>query len=56
VLIETIDMRPGETFVNVLAGQWHNLKSLESGTVFFECKDGPYAPLGEDEVMNVEGK
>ena len=25
-------------------GQWHNLKSLESGTVLFECKDGPYEP------------
>lgn len=56
MLIETIDMRPGGAFVNVPAGQWHNLKSLESGTVLFECKDGPYAPLGEDEIMNVEGK
>ena len=56
VLIETIDMRPGGAFVNVPAGQWHNLKSLESGTVLFECKDGPYAPLAEDEIMNVEGK
>lgn len=56
VLIETIDMRPGGAFVNVPAGQWHNLKSLESGTVLFECKDGAYAPLGEDEIMNVEGK
>ena len=56
VLIETIDMRPGGAFVNVPAGQWHNLRSLESGTVLFECKDGPYAPLAEDEIMNVEGK
>ena len=56
VLIETIDMRPGGAFVNVPAGQWHNLKSLESGTVLFECKDGAWAPLAEDEIMNVEGK
>ena len=52
VLIETIDMRLGGAIVNVPAGQWHNLKSLESGTVLFEAKDGPYAPLGEDEIMN----
>ena len=51
VLIETIDMRPGGAIVNVPAGQWHNLKSLESGTVLFEAKDGAYEPLGEDEVM-----
>ena len=52
VLIETIDMRPGGALLNVPAGQWHNLKSLESGTVLFECKDGAWEPLGEDEVMN----
>ena len=54
VLIETIDMRPGGALVNVPAGQWHNLKSLESGTVLFEAKDGPWKPLGEGEIM--EGK
>ena len=52
VPIETIDMRPGGAIVNVPAGQWHNLKSLESGTVLFEAKDGQYEPLGEDEIMN----
>ena len=51
VLIETIDMRPGGVVLNVPAGQWHSLKSLESGTVLFEAKDGPYAPLGEDELF-----
>ena len=54
VLIETVDMRPGGALVNVPAGQWHNLKSLESGTVLFEAKDGPWKPLGEGEIM--EGK
>lgn len=51
VLIETIDMRPGGALVNVPAGQWHSLRCLESGTVLFEAKDGKYAPLGEDEIM-----
>ena len=51
VLVETIDMRPGGVLLNVPAGQWHSLKSLESGTVLFEAKDGPYAPLGEGEIM-----
>ena len=55
VLIETIDMRPGGAMVNVPAGQWHSLRCLESGTVLFEAKDGPYAPLTEDEIMKVKG-
>lgn len=44
-------MVPGGVKVNVPAGQWHNLESLESGTVLFECKDGPYRPLQDDEVF-----
>ncbi len=47
VLIETIDMRPGGVLLNVPAGQWHSLKSLESGTVLFEAKI--MVVLSEDE-------
>ncbi len=50
-LIETIDMVPGGNVINVPAGQWHSLKSLESGTILFEAKDGPYVPLAEEEIM-----
>ena len=50
VLIETVDMVPGGNVLNVPAMQWHSLKSLESGTVLLECKDGPWAPLGEGDV------
>lgn len=50
VLIETVDMRPGGVLMNVPAGQWHSLKSLESGTVLFEAKDGAWEPLGEGEI------
>lgn len=55
VLIESIDMIPGGVIVNVPAGQWHNLVSLESGTVLFEAKNGRYEPLVEDEIMKVNG-
>ena len=50
-LVETVDMIPGGNVLNVPAMQWHSLKSLESGTVLLECKDGPWAPLGEGDVM-----
>ena len=51
-LTDTFDMRPGGVVLNVPIGQWHSLKSLESGTVLFECKDGKYEPMGEEDVMD----
>ena len=50
-LTDTIDMLPGGNILNVPIGQWHSLKSLESGTVLFECKDGAYEPLGEEDML-----
>ena len=51
-LTETVDMVPGGVVLNIEAGQWHSLKCLESGTILFEAKDGPYRPLEEDEIWN----
>ena len=51
ILTETVDMVPGGNVLNVPIGQWHNLKSLESGTILLECKDGAYEPLGEEDIM-----
>ena len=51
-LTDVIDMVPGGTIINIPAGQWHNLKSLESGTVLLECKDGPWEPMGEEDIMS----
>lgn len=43
----------GNYGVHIPAGQWHTLEVLESGTVIFEVKDGPYTPLTEDNIMNL---
>ena len=37
--------------LNIPAGQWHTLRSLESGTVILEMKDGAYEPIGEGDVL-----
>ena len=37
--------------LNIPIGQWHTVRVLESGTVILECKDGPYEPLGEEDVI-----
>lgn len=50
-IIETIDMVPSGVVLNIEKGQWHSLKCLESGTVLLEAKDGPYAPLTEEEIF-----
>ncbi len=33
-------------------GQYHTLRSLESGTVIIEFKNGKYDPEGDKEFMN----
>ena len=40
--------------LNVEKGRWHSLECLESGSVLFESKEGPYHPLEEDEIMNLK--
>ena len=50
-LTDTIDMVPGGTLINIPAGQWHNLVSLESGTVLLEVKDGAYEPIGPEDIL-----
>ncbi|MBO4804524.1 MAG: WbuC family cupin fold metalloprotein [Paludibacteraceae bacterium] len=32
-------------------GQWHATQCLESGTIMLECKDGPYEPLSEENIL-----
>ena len=53
-LTETIDMKPGGVVLCVPAGQWHTIKSFESGTVLFEAKDGPWEPLKDEDILKVE--
>ena len=41
---------PGMT---ISKGQWHKLVALESGTVIFEAKDGPYEPIGPEDILSM---
>ena len=47
-----VDMVPGGNVLNIPAGWWHSLRSLESGTVLLEVKDGAYEPIGEEDILN----
>ena len=37
--------------VHIPRNQWHTLEVLESGSVIFEVKDGPYTPLEEKDIL-----
>ena len=54
-LVESVDVVAGGECcaLNIPAGVWHTLRSLESGTVILEVKDGVYVPIGEEDVMKV---
>ena len=53
ICTERIELSPNGPVVavNIPAGQWHTVQSLESGTVILEMKDGPYEPLTEADIL-----
>ena len=52
-LAESITLEAGgpTCAMNIPAGQWHTLRSLVSGTVILEMKDGPYEPIQECDIL-----
>ncbi len=55
VLVESVEVIAGGDCcaLNIPAGLWHTLRSLESGTVILEVKDGGYVPIGEDDILKL---
>ena len=48
-----VDMVPGGNVLNIPAGTWHSIQSLQSGTVLLEVKDGAYAPLNDEDILAI---
>lgn len=40
--------------VDIPKGVWHKLESLESGSVVFECKEGPFVPHEVDGILELK--
>lgn len=53
ICTERIELSPNGLVValNIPSGQWHTVQALESGTVILEMKDGPYEPLGPEDIL-----
>ena len=50
---EAIELSPNGPVMalNIPAGQWHSLRSMESGSVILEMKDGKFEPLSEVDIL-----
>ena len=55
ICTESIELSPNGPVValNVPAGQWHTVKALESGSVIIEMKNGPYEPMGPEDILEL---
>ena len=53
ICTETIELSPNGPVValNIPAGQWHTVRSLESGTVILKMKNGAYEPLSDVDIL-----
>ena len=53
ICTEAIELTPNGPVValNIPAGQWHTLRSLESGTITMEVKDGKFEPIQDCDVL-----
>lgn len=52
-VVDSVELTPVGPVValNIPAGQWHTVHSLESGTVIIEVKDGKYEPIQECDMI-----
>jgi Mannose-6-phosphate isomerase len=52
-LTDSVILNPesGNFGIDIPMGQWHSIEVLESGTVIFEVKDGPYKPITEKDIL-----
>ena len=54
-VIESVVLCPEEGLygVDIPKNVWHNVECLESGSVFFECKEGPFVPHDAEGILKV---
>lgn len=51
-----LSQESGNYGVDIPKNVWHKLESLESGSVIFECKEGPFVEHEVEGVMMVKGE
>ena len=51
-----LSQESGNYGVDIPKNVWHKLESLESGSVIFECKEGPFVPHEVEGILEVPEK
>ena len=51
-----LSQESGNYGVDIPKNVWHKLESLESGSVIFECKEGPFVPHEIDSIIEVPAR
>ena len=51
--IGELDLTKNVFGIHIPKNTWHKVEVLQSGTVIFEVKDGPYMPLTEKDILEV---
>ena len=49
-----LSQESGNYGVDIPKNVWHKLESLESGSVIFECKEGPFVEHEVDGILDVQ--
>ena len=57
-VLESIVLCPEDGLygVDIPKGVWHNIESLESCSIFFECKEGPFVPHEEEGILELKNE
>ena len=50
-----LSQESGNYGVDIPKNVWHKLESLESGSVIFECKEGPFVEHEVEGILTVQG-
>lgn len=52
---ESVVLNPDDGLfgVDIPKWEWHKVESLETGSVFFECKEGPFVPHEADGILKL---
>ena len=56
-VLESVVLSPEDGLygVDIPKNVWHNVESLEYGSVFFECKEGPFVEHEVEGILTVHG-
>ena len=51
-----LSQESGNYGIDIPKNVWHKLESLESGSVIFECKEGPFEEHEVEGILEVESE